>query len=61
MLTIGKTLAFGAGIAMICSYSGMRVRQNQPADLPRAVTRGVVSSLLFIFGVSAVVTFLTLS
>jgi phospholipid/cholesterol/gamma-HCH transport system permease protein len=61
LLTIGKTLAFGAGIAMICSFAGMRVRQSHPADLPRALTRGVVGSLLFIFVLSAVVTFMTLS
>jgi phospholipid/cholesterol/gamma-HCH transport system permease protein len=59
LLTTGKALIFGAGIALICSYCGLTVRQNQPVDLPRALTRAVVASLLFIFAVSAAVTFVT--
>jgi phospholipid/cholesterol/gamma-HCH transport system permease protein len=56
VLTVGKALMFGAGIALICSHAGLSVRQNQPTDLPQAVTRGVVASLIFIFGVSAGIT-----
>jgi phospholipid/cholesterol/gamma-HCH transport system permease protein len=57
--TCVKAAAFGAGIALISSYSGLTVRPNQPTDVPRAVTAAVVLSLLFIFGLSAVVTLVT--
>jgi phospholipid/cholesterol/gamma-HCH transport system permease protein len=58
VLTFGKALMFGAGIALICSFAGLSVRQNHPTDLPQAVTRAVVGSLIFIFGVSAGITLL---
>ena len=58
-MTVAKAALFGAGIGAICSYHGLSVMPQRPTDLPRAVTAAVVSSLLFVFLVSAVVTFLT--
>lgn len=56
LITFVKALTFGAGIAIICGRTGLSVRVNQPTDVPRAVTRAVVASLLFIFVASALVT-----
>lgn len=50
-LTLAKGALFGAGIALLCSYEGL-VGGHKPTDIPQCVTRGVVSSLLFVFLVS---------
>jgi len=60
-MTVAKAALFGAGIGTICSYHGLRVQPQRPTDLPRAVTAAVVSSLLFVFVASAIITFLTYS
>jgi phospholipid/cholesterol/gamma-HCH transport system permease protein len=57
VVTFAKAAVFGAGIALICSRTGLTVRRSQPTEVPQAVTAAVVMSMLFIFGVSAVVTF----
>jgi phospholipid/cholesterol/gamma-HCH transport system permease protein len=58
-VTVLKAAVFGAGIAFICCHAGLAVRRERPTELPRAVTRAVVVSLLFVFGTSTAVTFLT--
>jgi phospholipid/cholesterol/gamma-HCH transport system permease protein len=51
-ITLAKGAIFGAGIATLCSYEGL-LGGRKPTDIPQCVTRGVVSSLLFVFVVSA--------
>lgn len=55
VLMVGKSVIFGAGIALLCCYEGLKVG-TQSTEVPQAVTRGVVASLLFVFAVSAVIT-----
>jgi phospholipid/cholesterol/gamma-HCH transport system permease protein len=50
-LSLLKGGLFGFGIATLCSYEGL-IGGRQPTDVPQCVTRGVVSSLLFVFLVS---------
>lgn len=50
-VTVVKGALFGAGIATLCSYEGL-TGGHKPTDIPQCVTRGVVSSLLFVFFVS---------
>jgi phospholipid/cholesterol/gamma-HCH transport system permease protein len=52
-LMIVKGGVFGAGISLLCAYSGL-FSGRKPTDIPRSVTRGVVMSLLFVFSVSAI-------
>lgn len=52
-ITIAKGAIFGAGIATLCSYEGL-VGGRKPTDIPQCVTRGVVSSLVFVFTVSVI-------
>jgi phospholipid/cholesterol/gamma-HCH transport system permease protein len=54
-LTLGKGAVFGAGIALLCSHEGL-TGGDRPTDIPQAVTRAVVSSLLFVFLASALFT-----
>lgn len=50
-LTVIKGAVFGAGIAILCSHAGLAAGQRATA-IPQAVTRGVVSSLFFVFATS---------
>ncbi len=43
----------GAGIAALCTFEGLRAGRA-PTEIPQAVTRGVVDSLLFVVGLSGV-------
>lgn len=52
-LTLVKGALFGVGITTLCSFEGL-TGGTRPTDIPQCVTRGVVSSLLFVFVVSAV-------
>ena len=47
-----KALASGAGIATICCWAGLRA-DTTPAGVPKAVTRGTVRSLGYVFIVAA--------
>lgn len=53
-ITLAKGGVFGAGIATLCAYEGL-LGGHKPTDIPQCVTRGVVSSLLFVFLVSTIV------
>lgn len=50
-MTVVKGAVFGLGISTLCSFEGL-VGGRRPTDIPQCVTRGVVSSLLFVFLVS---------
>lgn len=52
-----KGAVFGAGIAMLCSFAGL-MAERRPTEIPKAVTRGVVLSLLFVFVTSGLFSFL---
>jgi len=52
-ITVGKGFTFGAAVALFCSYHGLRVSQG-PTEIPQAVTRGVVGTIVAIFVLSAV-------
>ncbi len=52
-LTLAKGLCFGASVALFCSYHGLAVRAG-PTEIPQAVTRGVVATIVAIFVLSAV-------
>lgn len=52
-----KGAVFGAGIAMLCSFAGL-LAERRPTEIPKAVTRGVVLSLLFVFVTSGLFSFL---
>lgn len=54
-VTLGKSAIFGAGVALLCSYEGI-FADRSVTDLPRAVSRAVVSCLVFIFVLSALLT-----
>jgi phospholipid/cholesterol/gamma-HCH transport system permease protein len=43
--TFGKSLVFGAGIPLLCAFWGVRVRRST-TEIPQAVTRAAVGSLL---------------
>lgn len=51
-LTLAKGSIFGIGIATLCSCEGL-LGGRLPTDIPQCVTRGVVSSMLFVFMVSS--------
>ena len=46
-----KGMVAGMGIAALCSFEGLRAGRA-PTEIPRAVTRGVVNSLLFVVGLA---------
>lgn len=59
-LTAAKAVLFGGAIAFSACYFGLRVERS-PTELPRAVTRSVVASLVVLFvldGVLAVALYL---
>jgi len=52
-LTLIKGVFFGASVAIFCSYHGLAVKAG-PTEIPQAVTRGVVATIVAIFVLSAV-------
>jgi len=52
-LTLIKGVFFGASVALFCSYNGLNVKAG-PTEIPQAVTRGVVATIVAIFILSAV-------
>jgi phospholipid/cholesterol/gamma-HCH transport system permease protein len=56
-LTLGKGVSFGAAVALFCSYYGLAVKAG-PTEIPQAVTRGVVATIVAIFILSALFVFL---
>jgi len=52
-LTAGKAVLFGGSIAFSACYFGLRVERS-PTELPRAVTRSVVASLVALFVIDGV-------
>ncbi len=52
-LTLAKGIFFGAAVALFCSYHGLAVKAG-PTEIPQAVTRGVVATIVAIFIMSAV-------
>ena len=51
-ITIAKGVTFGAAVALFCSYHGLAVSRG-PTEIPQAVTRGVVGTIVAIFIMSA--------
>jgi phospholipid/cholesterol/gamma-HCH transport system permease protein len=51
-LTLAKGVFFGAAVAVFCSYHGLAVKAG-PTEIPQAVTRGVVATIVAIFILSA--------
>lgn len=47
-LLVVKSIAFGETVAALCCHFGLRVRHS-PTELPQAVTKAVVASLLAVF------------
>lgn len=54
VLFVLKTLAMGAGLAII-TYAGAAAPKRSPADVTRAITRGLVASFLWITLVDATI------
>ncbi|MFI5234351.1 MAG: MlaE family ABC transporter permease [Gemmatimonadales bacterium] len=52
ILTVVKGVVFGFIIGLLPSFHGLRVRRS-PTEIPRAVIRGTVSSIVLIFIVTA--------
>jgi phospholipid/cholesterol/gamma-HCH transport system permease protein len=52
-LTLGKGLVFGSAVALFPSYHGLAVKAG-PTEIPQAVTRGVVATIVAVFVSSAV-------
>jgi phospholipid/cholesterol/gamma-HCH transport system permease protein len=52
-ITVAKGFCFGAAVALFCSYHGLAVTAG-PTEIPQAVTRGVVGTIVAIFVMSAV-------
>ncbi|MEO6326160.1 MAG: ABC transporter permease [Thermoanaerobaculia bacterium] len=52
--TLLKAVAFGAAIPLICAHGGLRVRTS-PTEIPRAVTRATVDSVITVFLLSALI------
>ena len=51
-ITLLKGVAFGGAIPLLCASYGLRV-QRSATEIPQAVTKGVVASLLMVFLVGA--------
>ena len=56
MATLGKSLVFGAGIPLVCIFFGVRV-QRSTTEIPQAVTRAAVGSLLVLVLAGALLSF----
>jgi ABC-type transporter Mla maintaining outer membrane lipid asymmetry permease subunit MlaE len=52
-LTLAKGVIFGGAVALFPSYHGLAVRAG-PTEIPQAVTRGVMATIVAIFVASAV-------
>ena len=52
-LTLLKGVFYGAAVALFCAYEGLKVTAG-PTEIPQAVTRGVVGTIVSIFIMSAV-------
>jgi ABC-type transporter Mla maintaining outer membrane lipid asymmetry permease subunit MlaE len=57
-ITVAKGITFGAAVALFCSFHGLAVTAG-PTEIPQAVTRGVVGTIVAIFVLSAVFVVLT--
>jgi ABC-type transporter Mla maintaining outer membrane lipid asymmetry permease subunit MlaE len=57
-ITVAKGITFGGAVALFCSYHGLAVTAG-PTEIPQAVTRGVVGTIVAIFVLSAVFVVLT--
>ncbi len=57
-ITVAKGFSFGAAVALFCSYQGLSVTAG-PTEIPQAVTRGVVATIVAIFIMSAVFVLVT--
>lgn len=53
IITVAKGISFGAAVALFCSYHGLAVTKG-PTEIPQAVTRGVIATVVAIFVMSAV-------
>lgn len=51
-ITVAKGFSFGAAVALFCSFQGLAVTAG-PTEIPQAVTRGVVGTIVAIFIMSA--------
>jgi phospholipid/cholesterol/gamma-HCH transport system permease protein len=51
-ITLSKSLAFGSAIPLLCASFGLRV-QRSSTEIPQAVTKAAVASLLTVFIVGA--------
>lgn len=51
-ITVAKGFSFGAAVALFCAYHGLAVTAG-PTEIPQAVTRGVVGTIVAIFVMSA--------
>ena len=52
-ITLAKGLTYGASVALFCSYHGLAVTAG-PTEIPQAVTRGVMGTVVSIFVMSAI-------
>ncbi|HWQ08843.1 MAG TPA: ABC transporter permease, partial [Holophaga sp.] len=52
LITLLKGIAFGGTIPLLCASYGLRVKRSA-TEIPQAVSRGVVASLLMVFLVGA--------
>jgi phospholipid/cholesterol/gamma-HCH transport system permease protein len=52
-ITVAKGIFFGAAVALFCSFHGLAVTAG-PTEIPQAVTRGVVGTIVAIFIMSAI-------
>jgi phospholipid/cholesterol/gamma-HCH transport system permease protein len=57
-ITVAKGITFGAAVALFCSFHGLAVTAG-PTEIPQAVTRGVVGTIVAIFVLSAIFVVLT--
>jgi phospholipid/cholesterol/gamma-HCH transport system permease protein len=51
-ITVFKGITFGGAVALFCSFHGLAVTAG-PTEIPQAVTRGVVGTIVAIFIMSA--------
>jgi phospholipid/cholesterol/gamma-HCH transport system permease protein len=56
-LSILKSATFGTIIPLICCYYGLAVLRS-PTEIPRAVNRGVITSLFVVFVTSFIISYL---
>ncbi len=57
-ITVAKGITFGAAVALFCSYHGLAVTAG-PTEIPQAVTRGVVGTIVCIFIMSVLFVIVT--